>query len=161
MRTFFFACVLALGCDAKQDLGNNGACREGFTDCGGACADLFNDPDHCGACGTACAANQVCAFGQCMASCPQPLATCGRSCASLGGDDLNCGACGNACPDGQHCGNAQCFTCPANTHYCVTVVQPAPFGACADFSVDNNNCGKCGVRCNSAQGQTCKNGVCM
>jgi len=43
------------------------SCPEGLTWCDGDCADLFNDPDRCGACDHACDAGQRCLAGVCRA----------------------------------------------------------------------------------------------
>jgi hypothetical protein len=57
-------------CNGACILLSLGGCGTGQTACpidGGltACADTTKDPTHCGACGTACAADQVCIAGTC------------------------------------------------------------------------------------------------
>ena len=37
-----------------------GGCKQGLTGCGGVCIDLNTDPAHCGGCGVACAAGEMC-----------------------------------------------------------------------------------------------------
>jgi hypothetical protein len=69
------ACPALLGgANNKCDLGGcKAACDAGLTACtvsagltsGAACVDLQKDPTHCGACGTACTAGQICAAGAC------------------------------------------------------------------------------------------------
>jgi predicted small lipoprotein YifL len=45
------------------------ACPVGDARCGERCVDLSADPAHCGACGRACEAGQVCTAGACRAQC--------------------------------------------------------------------------------------------
>src|SRR5688572_15164528 len=40
-------------------------CRQDEVKCGSVCSNVRTDPNNCGACGTVCAANQVCNLGQC------------------------------------------------------------------------------------------------
>ena len=56
---------------AGADGGGEGGvpCGAGLLACGGACVDPGQDPANCGACGTACAAGQVCDVGECATSC--------------------------------------------------------------------------------------------
>jgi hypothetical protein len=43
-------------------------CSEGLTACGDTCADLSSESAHCGACGVACGAGELCAEGACIAA---------------------------------------------------------------------------------------------
>src|SRR4051812_15210938 len=52
-------------------------CSANQIPCGGACADPRSDHDHCGACGVACAAGEVCDLGACKVSCSMPSSACG------------------------------------------------------------------------------------
>jgi hypothetical protein len=64
--------------------GASGACAT----CAGGCVDLANDPNHCGACGHACALHETCDRGACAVptclveepSCPVDHVCCGGSC---------------------------------------------------------------------------------
>ncbi len=58
---------------------------------------LGEDNLNCGACGSACAAAEVCTAGACALSCPAGLTNCSGSCRDLQTDDASCGACGAAC----------------------------------------------------------------
>ncbi|MDB4928722.1 MAG: Tryptophan synthase alpha chain, partial [Myxococcaceae bacterium] len=67
--------VADAGTDLGTDLGavDTGAdagvtCAADETRCGGQCVDPRSDPRHCGACGAACSAGQVCNAGTCAAS---------------------------------------------------------------------------------------------
>ncbi|MFO0629746.1 MAG: hypothetical protein U0325_29495 [Polyangiales bacterium] len=98
-------------------------CPPGRGYCDGRCADLRNDPDHCGACGASCR-DGTCARGVCVCDrggwfcdgrcvlhpldcpcnadgegrpCCDGWTRCGVRCARLEFDRENCGACGNRC----------------------------------------------------------------
>jgi hypothetical protein len=68
------------------------ACTIGRTCCGGACANLNNDPMNCGACGTHCdGANNLCSGGTCVPStcaanvrCAANTVCCGNNCCGAG-----------------------------------------------------------------------------
>ena len=78
------------------------ACPMERTSCDGVCRSLSNDPMHCGACRSACAAIQICAMGHCD-GCPKDQSPCENHCTLLGSDANNCGKCGNVCPMGRPC----------------------------------------------------------
>jgi hypothetical protein len=116
-----------------------------------ACSNTQSDPDNCGSCGTACAANQVCLQGTCTLGCTAGTTLCGSSCADLQVDPTNCGACGTACKAGQVCSTGQCQTgCAGMTTLCGST--------CVDTHVDPANCGSCGTACGA--GKLCNAGKC-
>ena len=90
--------MLALGCSHPSV-----DCPKAFKVCGQICVDTATDVANCGACGTACAAGQVCSAGTCATTCQAGLNVCGGSCRDLQTDAANCGACGTACILGQSC----------------------------------------------------------
>jgi hypothetical protein len=196
-------CCSGICLDLNTDLNNCGACGAVCSNnhddasvcsggvCGGYCAtgwgncdgnlqtngcetDIFSDPDHCGACGTACptagAATRTCSFGVCIVTCADGFANCTNSTAistegcpvNLNTDNSNCGACGNACASGQYCSGGTCVAKLATGSACTASGQCVTGlccgGICVDMSTDSNNCGGCGVQCPSAQ--TCVNGAC-
>lgn len=55
------------GCrdDESCNVENRCTCKDAKVHCGAECVDLGRSPAHCGACGHACAASQVCVGGQC------------------------------------------------------------------------------------------------
>ena len=127
--------------------------------CNGVCVNAQTDNAHCGACGRACAAGQVCSLGACATTCAPSLTACagsgdsgvGASCVDLANDRLHCGACGAACPAGNICVNRSCqVSCPAGQAQCG--------GACVDLRTSNAHCGACGTAC--APGTACAAGVC-
>lgn len=126
-----------------------GGCPKGQTSCGGACIDTQTDPNHCGACGTACDASLVCASGACCLA----DEICNGACTDVLSDPNNCGACGTTCGANQTCAGGGCLTsCPDGQMDCGD-------GGCSDLSLDPLNCGACGTTCLPG-GQGCVNGVC-
>jgi xyloglucan-specific endo-beta-1,4-glucanase len=127
------------------------ACATGSSSCGSQCRELSSDAANCGACGTACAAAQVCSLGKCGSACAPGLTKCGSACVDLTGSAPNCGTCGNACPADQSCWMSAC-RCATGQGACGTN------DACVDVLSSTTNCGTCGNAC--ASGGTCDNGVC-
>lgn len=73
-------------------------CASGFTACSdGVCYDTQNFHENCGACGTACAAQEWCNSGKC---CPVGQMACNGTCTDVLSNPSACGACGNACSGG-------------------------------------------------------------
>ena len=101
-------------------------CPQGTTDCANYCADLMTSMVHCGACGVACAAGELCVNGVCTppAACAQQGQPCGAGgcCVGFCGQDeicecvtdgFQCAGIGTGgCCSGQPC-NADgfCGTC--------------------------------------------------
>jgi len=130
-------------------------CTSNETRCGQTCANFQSNPDHCGDCGTVCAAGFVCESAKCVCEAKLGLTACGQACVDTQTSVSDCGSCGNACPQGQVCAQGQCAAgCPAGQQSCG--------GGCVDVQTDAQNCGGCsdggGVAC--AQGQSCRGGVC-
>jgi hypothetical protein len=107
----------ATTCDAQGHCAI-ATCRAGFADCDmvatNGCETDLSSPSSCGACGTKCAAGQVCTPTGCAASCPLGLTNCSSSCANLVSSAENCGGCGTSCGSGATfaggCSNGQCGT---------------------------------------------------
>lgn len=100
--------------------------------CDGACIDLSYDEAHCGACGAACAAGEVCLGGNCFTPGDETdcegteerdydwdetfdetraettLLGCGGSCVDPYADPFNCGGCGVVCELGYACNSGNC-----------------------------------------------------
>ncbi len=84
-------------------------CSDGYVDCGGVCTDLSGDGQNCSACGTACAADQVCSASVCQSSCTEPgRVACDNSCVDVQTNVSHCGACGMPCGAGQACQAGAC-----------------------------------------------------
>lgn len=88
--------------------GVDSSCQLPLTECSAVCVDTASNPAHCGNCGVACSASQVCSSGLCTASCGPGFALCGQACVVLSSDALNCGACGTTCDLGQACQAGVC-----------------------------------------------------
>lgn len=149
--------LLAAGCggrtvvDTGSASGGAPGCGPGVTRCGAVCVDVQHDPENCGACGVTCAAEDVCAGGQCTSTCPAAFATCAAGCVDLSADPANCGLCNLSCATGEVCAAGQCtVVCPGGLSTCA--------GGCADVQVDPLNCGACNIVCPMAE--VCSDGHC-
>jgi hypothetical protein len=142
--------VVACGDDSSTTTTTPGDLCPGQTECGDVCADLQNDPDNCGGCGTACGAGESCVAGSCAAgSCPSNTLDCGGVCVDTQLDPANCGACGTVCVQGEVCSQGACSSaCGGGTTDCS--------GVCLNTDNDNANCGACAAPC--TDGEVC-NGV--
>ena len=76
--------------------------------CDDACIPTSTDPKNCGACGKACAGDEVCSAGVCAADCTPGLSACDNTCVDLDNDSVHCGDCETACDAGQGCANGRC-----------------------------------------------------
>ncbi len=76
-------------------------CEAGRADCDGnldnGCETSLLRKASCGACGLACAADEVCTAGGCAKSCPAGTTSCDGACVDLATDPDHCGACGASC----------------------------------------------------------------
>jgi hypothetical protein len=63
--------VLGVGQGAwgSSGVGAAGGCGGELSGCGGVCVDTRYDPNHCGACGEACAEGTLCSDGACSVAC--------------------------------------------------------------------------------------------
>lgn len=112
--------LAAAGCS------NGARCVDPYTVCSPTvCANLDEDPQHCGTCGNSCAVGQQCIQGVC--ACPAGALDCDGICVSKNTDPKNCGACGHDCGD-QLCLDGQCG-CPATGCAC-PAGQSLAGGAC-------------------------------
>ena len=131
-----------------------GVCNAGFADCDGNAANgcevnLATSMQHCGRCGSACAAGQTCSAGVCGVGCAAGLVACGSLCVDLQTNRSHCGRCGNACPTGANasaaCVDGACaLTCNANWGNCD---GDARNGCETDLRTSLRNCGACGMQC--------------
>jgi hypothetical protein len=111
-------------------------CRKGLHRCKGNCVDLRTDPKNCGACGTKCPSDQVCAEGVCQPQCASGETLCDNNiCTNIQVDNDNCGGCGNVCDDTQTCTDGVC------TPVCSAIQFICGFTCCNPGEVcDNGTC---------------------
>lgn len=119
---------------------SNGLCEAPLRLCGDDCVSVDNDPNHCGACDTACDPGSFCDKGACTAVCSSDLAECGGACADLQTDRAHCGQCGEACATDRMCIGGSCV-CPPGTEDCS--------GECTDIQSAVAHCGQCNMACES------------
>jgi hypothetical protein len=120
-------------------------CPNRSIDCGGRCADITNDRDHCGACGNVCPVDRpFCVGGACVAcrrnaDCDDDVACTVDAC--VGGD---CRHTPNhaACEDGNPCTTGRCD----------------PVSGCVVFDNEGAQC-EVGDLCST--GDACRGGICQ
>jgi hypothetical protein len=86
------------------------SCYEGWADCDGSSwngceTQTYNNPDHCGGCGSFCPPNSGCAGTYC--ACIGGTTDCFGECVELG-TNMYCSGCEDACQDGQNCIDGAC-----------------------------------------------------
>jgi hypothetical protein len=156
-----------------------GSCSGDYLDCDGiftnGCeTDTTTDEANCGACGTACSADNgvgFCNVGSCA------LDTCNTGFADCDGEYYNgceidtttpenCGSCGNTCDlsnvDGHSCSGTTCLvdTCDAGFAHCDS---DDANGCEINTDTDPDNCGECWNECSVAGGSAsyCDFGQCV
>ena len=139
-----------------------GQCRDGRCECydpydacgeTNTCTLISSDPDNCGMCGRACAANEVCNGGDC--ECYPGFKRCNGVCVDTSADPANCGDCNqgcgnNACKNGRCQNNDDCgfgvFECRVNGGGTACVVPEWNPAFC-----DPNLTNACGSPCGPGQ----------
>ena len=142
------------------------SCLGGTLCADGKCHDLVSDHDDCGACGTVCAAGQVCSAGACALTCGGGTIACSGSCIDPQTNGAHCGASadctgtnvGAACATGEACVAGKCVAaCGSSASGSLRVCS----GVCTDTDFDLANCGACGKPCTTPNGTpACVYGVC-
>lgn len=154
--------IVLSGCERDNGID----CPTDLTDCDGECVNLLTNNRFCsatGACGTGCAAGEMCnGAGVCALFCWSGLTECGGECVNLLTDNRFCSAtgdCGTGCAAGEVCDGAG---------VCAMSCQPGLTdcdGQCVDTDYDPANCGGCddgaGSNTCAAGFQTCVNGQCQ
>ena len=170
-------------CPGAECRGGECRCKDGREECNGECFHLDRDEDHCGACDSACSADETC---------------CDGACTDLNADSDHCGSCENRCPgicspnadpggqqichgprccsqgvcvddvqsDPDHCGSCG-NRCPGicSQQADGSVICHGPRcchnGACVDTTTDAANCGGCGRACAVGLLSHCCNSTCV
>jgi hypothetical protein len=161
------SCPTPTGATATCAAGACGiACMTGLGDCDGMAGngcevDTRTAPAHCGGCGRACAAGQLCAAGACVdPPCPTGQTRCAGVCVDTATAESNCGMCGRVCASGPRgtpaCVMGACrLTCEAGSGDCDGM---AANGCEAALGNTAAHCGACGRAC--GEGQACVSGRC-
>ena len=162
------------GCEVNLIANNMMACETcapGFANCDGrwdnGCeVNLNSDRMHCGACGERCPTGQVCAAGECLASCLVGQVYCDSQCVTPSTSNQNCGATGtdNSCTNaGTNC-TATGRTCSGGSCVCQPdwIFNPSQ-SRCLDPS-SNATCGatasSVGTNCTTTS-RICSGGSCI
>ncbi len=131
--------------------GGAGECPSGLDQCSGTCTNTAIDPQHCGACGTACADGEACLDSKCVATgCPSGQVECSAACVTLASDRAHCGACDKACGSGELCSKGKCeANCADGQIVCDNT--------CVDPLTDPKYCGatSCDAGAGGASGVAC------
>jgi hypothetical protein len=143
------------------------ACREGFGDCDGdplnGCeTDIHASQRHCGSCGNACQAGEVCnELGVCKLTCQKGLIDCGGVCTDPSIDREFCGAsddclgenAGTLCAADEFCLDGVCTQFVCTLDLCGDL--------CVDTDFDPDHCGGCDQPCELDNSTAaCLNGEC-
>jgi hypothetical protein len=131
-----------------------GACSALFGNCNGLAADgcetnLNTSNQHCGACGSPCAAGSVCSAGRCGSTCGAGTVMCAVGCVNTTNNPDHCGVCGNACPTPPNatrtCVSSACsYACLTGFADCN---RTSTDGCERSVNTDPANCGGCGITC--------------
>lgn len=115
-------------------------CERGLVRCGDACVDLQADTSHCGACGVACAQDDICTNRVCKvrgtycADAGGLGAVCGGLCVLTDQSLDHCGGCGVACDATSYCSEDRgCTPWQGDGSSCASPIVLAETG---NFSVE-------------------------
>jgi hypothetical protein len=158
-----------------------------FDACEGICVDVDSDALHCGACGAAVEAEEICSRGMAISAdvgCGTRL-LCERGCVDPLNHVFHCGTCGVSCKPGARCMMGRC-ECGAGTRDCGSecrgccssrdcpmdrtcsdgeclLICEAPrvgcMDRCVDLQTEPKHCGRCGNDCGPMV--SCLGGTCM
>jgi hypothetical protein len=118
-----------------------GGCMAPYTVCDGLCVDTEREHDHCGACGNACGASELCSAGTCIPCGAEGSICCGTTCgaglacitnSSFGGTCRRAASCSPTAQTGCRAGEACYRSSSDGTLYCAPAGTGAPGAACTD-----------------------------
>ena len=153
-------------------------CLPGWADCdgdlqGNGCeTEIYNDPGHCGSCGTVCSSNHTtpaCSYGTCVSACAGGWSDCNYDkqydgCETeIFSNVSHCGGCGSLCSSNNlspSCSYGVC-TGACNQGYSDCNGNLKSDGCETDILSSAYNCGGCGVGCSANHiSAICSGGVC-
>jgi hypothetical protein len=145
-------------------------CGSGSLECGGECIDPSLSAQHCGQCDRACAAEEACVQGQCVAECDDDELMCDQLCIDIDDDPAHCGGCDQPCAAEEVCDDGQCVeecdeSCDDDVELCVDGACTCRAGfvrcndECVDLSTDSQHCGMCDRDCDEEL--PCGDGECQ
>ena len=131
--------------DGAQPICEDGNCADQCIDeeetlcpADGVCADLSTDRNHCGSCGQACGANEICEEEQCV--CAEGYELCDGVCVNTQTNHDYCGDCETSCGDVEVCSSGVCSdSCPSGEEACS--------GGCHDLDTSLEHCQSCDNTC--------------
>jgi hypothetical protein len=125
--------------------------------------NLNLDRDHCGACFTACDAQEQCVSGSCACGgdgpdCDYPDICCGHQCYDSSSDEQHCGDCNTSCDTNEMCTSGAC-RCGGSGPDCAGGQGDFCCDTeCVDLNADERYCGDCNTACDT--NETCNSGAC-
>jgi hypothetical protein len=134
------------------------ACPPGETRCDGVCVDNNNNPQHCGACNSACVVppNRVasCVAGACQSECAPGFGDCdgaiAKGCETPTGTVANCSRCGDNCNRPNAIGACSAGACGQMCVHGFGDCNRNAATGCETSLATNTNCGACGRACTGA-----------
>jgi hypothetical protein len=127
---------------ATASTGGGDGCERGLVRCGEACHDLANEDGHCGACGDACGAGEVCLYRTCLPADMYCSDTgfagtlCGEQCVLTSESLDHCGGCDSPCAAESYCSEANGGMCKPWQGDGTSCASPIVLAETGNFTVD-------------------------
>lgn len=136
---------------SPADAGSPLNCPSGYTSCAGVCVDTRLEAAHCGGCGVACQANQVCV----SSACADVPSSCNATEPCPAGFFCQSNRCVRGCRTDGNCAGGQ--ICNTSTQRCVC---PPGANLCGGSCVPTDTPTACGASCRSCLVPNGSRGVC-